>query len=298
MKTAWHKIYNHPLKANHKFPMIKYDLLKDELIKRQIIFENDIITPFPISDNDVLLAHNQDYYNKLNSLALSSIEERRTGFPQSERLIERERCIMQGTYLAAMEAIKDGFTFNIAGGTHHAFSYKGEGFCLLNDMALSALMLLKYNRISRILILDLDVHQGNGTAEILQNNKNIFTFSMHGKDNYPIEKEVSDLDIELNHSVLDEEYLDILYTSLHKIFKTFSPQFILYQAGVDILESDKFGRLNITFEGCKQRDEIVYEFASKNSIPVTATMGGGYSEDINIIVEAHLNTFLSAKRNL
>lgn len=298
MKTAWHKLYNHPLKANHKFPMIKYDLLKNELINREIISENDIITTYPISDNDVLLAHNEEYYLKLKNLSLSSIEERRTGFPQSEQLIERERCIMQGTYLSGKLAIKDGFTFNIAGGTHHAFTNKGEGFCLLNDMALAGLMLLKYNNLSRILILDLDVHQGNGTAEILGNNKNIFTFSMHGKDNYPIEKELSDWDIELSHLVNDEEYLDILYTSLHKIYKDFSPQFILYQAGVDILESDKFGRLNISFEGCKQRDEIVYEFAKKNSIPVTATMGGGYSEDINIIVEAHINTFLSAKKNL
>ncbi len=298
MKTAWHKYYNHPLKENHKFPMKKYDLLKDELLKREIIKENDLITPYEISEEDILLAHNQDYYNNLKNLTLSAIEERRTGFPQSERLIQRERCIMQGTYLAGLQALNEGFTFNIAGGTHHAFTYKGEGFCLLNDMALSALMLLKYNKLSRILILDLDVHQGNGTAEILQNNKNIYTFSMHGKDNYPIEKEVSDWDIELAHTTTDEEYLEILYKSINQINKEFSPQFILYQAGVDILESDKFGRINISFNGCKQRDEIVYEFASKNSIPVTATMGGGYSEDINIIIEAHINTFISAKKYL
>ncbi len=298
MKTAWHKYYNHPLKENHKFPMKKYDLLKDELLKREIIKENDLITPYEISEEDILLAHNQDYYNNLKNLTLSAKEERRTGFPQSERLIQRERCIMQGTYLAGLQALNKGFTFNIAGGTHHAFTYKGEGFCLLNDMALSALMLLKYNKLSRILILDLDVHQGNGTAEILQNNKNIYTFSMHGKDNYPIEKEVSDWDIELAHTTTDEEYLEILYKSVNQINKEFSPQFILYQAGVDILESDKFGRINISFNGCKQRDEIVYEFASKNSIPVTATMGGGYSEDINIIIEAHINTFISAKKYL
>lgn len=298
MKTAWHKYYNHPLKENHKFPMKKYDLLKDELLKREIIKENDLITPYEISEEDILLAHNQDYYNNLKNLTLSAKEERRTGFPQSERLIQRERCIMQGTYLAGLQALNEGFTFNIAGGTHHAFTYKGEGFCLLNDMALSALMLLKYNKLSRILILDLDVHQGNGTAEILQNNKNIYTFSMHGKDNYPIEKEISDWDIELAHTTTDEEYLEILYKSVNQINKEFSPQFILYQAGVDILESDKFGRINISFNGCKQRDEIVYEFASKNSIPVTATMGGGYSEDINIIIEAHINTFKSAKKYL
>lgn len=298
MKTAWHKFYNHPLKANHKFPMIKYDMLKNELLRREIINKTDIITPYEILEEDILLAHNQDYYDKLLNLSLSPKEERRTGFPQSERLIQRERCIMQGTYLAGSEAVKEGFTFNIAGGTHHAFSYKGEGFCLLNDMALSALMLLKYNKLSRILILDLDVHQGNGTAEILRNNKNIYTFSMHGKDNYPIEKELSDWDLELPYTTTDEEYLEILYKSIYKINKEFSPQFILYQAGVDILESDKFGRLNISFDGCKQRDELVYEFASKHSIPVTATMGGGYSEDINVILEAHINTFLSAKKYL
>lgn len=294
MKIAWHQFYNHPLKENHKFPMIKYDLLRNELINLNIVNENDFIEPEEINESDILLAHNLEYWKKLKTLTLDTKEERRTGFPQSELLIQRERRIMQGTYQVSNMAITEGIGFNIAGGTHHAFSFKGEGFCLLNDMALTALMLEKYNGLNRILILDLDVHQGNGTAEILRNNRNIFTFSMHGKENYPIDKEISDWDIELLHNTKDEDYLQILEDSLKKIKVSFDPEFVLFQAGVDILDSDKFGRLNITLEGCKKRDEIVYEFFSKNSIPVSATMGGGYTKDINIIVEAHLNTYKSA----
>jgi len=294
MKIAWHPFYNHPLKENHKFPMIKYDLLRDRLISDGLAKESDFIEPYEISEEDILLAHNADYWTKLKTLSLDSKEERRTGFPQSERLIQRERVIMQGTYLVSQASQKEGIGFNIAGGTHHAFTYKGEGFCLLNDMALSAKMLEKYNNLKRILILDLDVHQGNGTAEILKNNNNIFTFSMHGKENYPIKKELSDWDIELTHETKDEDYLQILFDSLKRLKKEFDPEIVLYQSGVDILDSDKFGRLNISFEGCKQRDEIVYEFFSKYSTPVAATMGGGYSKDINIIVEAHLNTYKSA----
>lgn len=294
MKIAWHPFYNHLLKENHKFPMIKYDLLKEKLLENKIAKESDFIEPYEIKEEDILLAHNVDYWNKLKTLSLDPKEERRTGFPQSERLIQRERIIMQGTYLAAVASIKEGIGFNIAGGTHHAFTYKGEGFCLLNDKALSALMLKKYNNLNRILILDLDVHQGNGSAEILKGKKNIFTFSMHGKENYPLEKEESDWDIELTHETKDEDYLQILYDSLKKLKKDFDPEIVLFQSGVDILESDKFGRLNISLEGCKQRDEIVYDFFSKYSTPITATMGGGYSKDINIILDAHLNTYKSA----
>lgn len=294
MKVAWHPFYNHPLKENHKFPMIKYDLLKEKLLENKIAKESDFIEPYEIKEEDILLAHNAEYWNKLKTLSLDPKEERRTGFPQSERLIQRERIIMHGTYLSAVASIKEGIGFNIAGGTHHAFTYKGEGFCLLNDMALSALMLEKYNNLNRILILDLDVHQGNGSAEILKGKKNIFTFSMHGKENYPLEKEESDWDIELTHETKDEDYLQILYDSLKKLKNDFDPEIVLFQSGVDILESDKFGRLNISLNGCKQRDEILYEFFSKYSTPITATMGGGYSKDINIILEAHLNTYKSA----
>jgi len=296
MKVAWHQFYNHKLKENHKFPMKKYDLLKDELLSQNIIKENDLLIPYPIAEKDILLAHDEAYWNNLLNLKLAPKEERRTGFPQSDRLIERERLIMQGTYLVSEYALTNGLGFNIAGGTHHAFSDKGEGFCLLNDMALSALMLIKYQNISKVLIVDLDVHQGNGSAEILQNNKDVFTFSIHGKDNYPIIKEHSDLDIEFDHNTKDEEYLDRLEFNLKQIINKFEPEFVLYQAGVDILESDKFGRLNISIEGCKERDKIVFEICSKNSLPIAATMGGGYSEDINIIINSHINTFISAAK--
>lgn len=294
-KVAWDKMYCHPLPENHRFPMEKYNLLPQQLLFEGTISPEQLIHPTIMQDEFILLCHDPLYLNKLNNLLLTPAEVRKTGFPMSKALIEREKIIMQGTLDAALYALNDGVAFNIAGGTHHAFSNKGEGFCLLNDMAIAASYLLKQKLASKILIIDLDVHQGNGTAEIFSKNANVFTFSMHGKKNYPLHKELSDLDVELEDGTNDYTYLNLLTQHLSIIFFQVKPNFIFYQAGVDILQNDKLGRLGVSIEGCKQRDKIVLQLCKENSIPVAVTMGGGYCERLITIIEAHANTFRLAK---
>ncbi len=184
---------------------------------------------------------------------------------------------------------------NIAGGTHHAFTARGEGFCLLNDIAISANYLLANDLARKVLVIDLDVHQGNGTAEIFKNREEVFTFSMHGASNYPMHKEESDLDIGLPDKIGDEAYLEILTSNLYPLIDKVMPDFIIYQCGVDVLESDKLGRLGLSIMGCKERDEIVLELAKRNQIPIMCCMGGGYSPKIANIIEAHANTYRLAQ---
>jgi acetoin utilization deacetylase AcuC-like enzyme len=210
-------------------------------------------------------------------------------------LIDREVCIVNGTLKSALFAIQYGIAMNIAGGTHHAFTHKGEGFCLLNDIAIAANFLLHERLVNQILVVDLDVHQGNGTAQIFKNESRVFTFSMHGKSNYPMVKETSDLDVPLEDYVEDATYLSILEKNLNGLLETVNPDFIFFQSGVDILKTDKLGRLWISRHGCKQRDRMVLNLAKKNNIPLVASMGGGYSEDFRDIIEAHANTFRLAQ---
>jgi acetoin utilization deacetylase AcuC-like enzyme len=294
-KISWSPIYSHPLPEGHRFPMEKYNLIPQQLIYEGTIEPNQLVCPSIISEENILFTHNKDYVQKLNSLDLSSSEIRRTGFPLSKKLIEREKIIMQGTIDAAVFALNDGIAFNLAGGTHHAFSDRGEGFCLLNDMAIAANYLLKNKLVKQILIIDLDVHQGNGTAQIFNQQSNVFTFSMHGKKNYPLHKEKSDLDIELEDGVDDSIYLNLLESHLEPLIKKLNPDFIFYQAGVDILNEDQLGRLALSMEGCKQRDKLVLALCKRYKIPVAITMGGGYAPNINTIIEAHANTFRLAR---
>jgi acetoin utilization deacetylase AcuC-like enzyme len=295
LKIAWSEIFCHPLPEGHRFPMVKYELLPEQLIREGTITADNLFSPSEIAEEDILLAHQMDYWEKLKYLNLSASEIRRTGFPLSKELIVRERIIMQGTLLAALHALENGIAMNIAGGTHHAYSYKGEGFCLLNDQAIAAKYLLENNLADKILIVDLDVHQGNGTAEIFEQEKRVFTFSMHGEKNYPMQKEKSDLDIGLPDGINDHEYLKILKENLTRLIEIEEPDFIFYQSGVDVLKTDKLGRLGLTQEGCKERDRIVLKYCKQNKIPVEVSMGGGYSEKIKDIVEAHGNTFRLAQ---
>lgn len=295
--TAYHKAYNHAvLPEGHKFPMLKYDLLKEQLLHQGIIEKHELFTPPNLaSELDILRVHCAEYLDKLHRLDLNKIEERRTGFPLSKELIKREKLIMQGGVDASIFALENNsISMNIAGGTHHAYSNRAEGFCLLNDIAIAAAKLETEYNLASILIVDLDVHQGNGTAEIFKNNPNIFTFSMHGRNNYPFKKENSDLDIALEDHVTDEEYLFILNKHLPDLLKTLQPQFVFYQCGVDVLASDKLGKLGLSLEGCKQRDKMVFEKVRSHNIPMHCCMGGGYSKDIKIIVDAHSNTFKEA----
>ncbi len=294
LKIANHFLYKHPLPVGHRFPMEKYELLPLQLIYEGIVEDSNFFKPSIISDNDILAIHTEDYWLKLKSLNLSKREIRVTGFPLSKQLIEREMVIAQGTIDASLFALKYGCAMNIAGGTHHAFSNRGEGFCLLNDQAIAAQFLLNNNLANKVLIIDLDVHQGNGTAEIFRKNNRVFTFSMHGEKNYPFKKEISDLDVPLENGINDAAYLNLLYKHVPKLIEEVQPDFIFYLSGVDILETDKLGKLSVSIDGCKKRDEYILRICKNNNLPVVCSMGGGYSKEIKHIVNAHANTYKMA----
>ncbi len=295
LKIAWAACYNHPLDNRHRFPMVKYDLVPGKLIDEGTIRSDQLFTPGPVAEALILTTHHPDYWAKLKTGKLSPNEIRRTGFPYSPELIDRERTIMQGTVDAALWALENQVGFNVSGGTHHAFTDKGEGFCLLNDIGIAANHLRHQGLVNKILVVDLDVHQGNGTAEIFRQDPRVFTFSMHGAKNFPMEKAESDLDVALPDHMEDRAYLDLLDYHLNSLLETVEPDFIFYQAGVDILASDQLGRLDLSREGCKARDEMVLKACKKNSIPLAVSMGGGYSRQIEDIVEAHANTFRLAQ---
>ena len=296
LKVAYSKIYNHPLPENHRFPMEKYDLIPKKLIAEKTFSKDNFFEPGILNTEDVLLTHSNDYYNKLVSQSLSKKEIRPIGFPLSKLLIEREKKIAQGTIECVSFSIKNGISMNIAGGTHNAFADKGEGFCMLNDQAIAANYLLHNDLAKKILIIDLDVHQGNGTASIFKNDMNVFTLSFHGKKNYPFKKEKSDLDIEFDDGTEDVEYLTKLEDIIPNIIKILNPDFIFYLSGVDILKTDKLGRLSLSIEGCKKRDSIILNLCKTFNIPLQISMGGGYSKNIEDIVNAHCNTFRLAKK--
>lgn len=275
--------------------MEKYDLLPKQLMYDGTCIQEDFFVPKPIDLSIIERVHEPEYIKKLRSLTLNKSEARKIGFPLSKELIEREIIIAGGTIQGSMKAFETGIAMNIAGGTHHAFKGHGEAFCLLNDQAIAAQYLLDKKLVDRILIVDLDVHQGNGTAEIFQSNPNVFTFSMHGQKNYPFHKEQSDLDIALEDDCNDADFLRILKKTLPDLIAKTRPDFIFYLCGVDVLKTDRLGRLGLTIAGCKQRDVFVLELCKKNNIPVQCSMGGGYSKEIKVIVDAHANTFRAAK---
>ncbi len=295
LKIAWSKIYNHPLPAHHRFPMVKYDLLPEQLIYEGSISESSLFEAPPLSTNEILSTHTSSYWNQLSNLSLDKKAIRKTGFPLSKALVHREIVIAKGTMMAAEYALEHGVSFNVAGGTHHAYTDHGEGFCLLNDMAIASNHLIEKHQFQKILFVDLDVHQGNGSAEIFGENSKVFTFSMHGEKNYPLKKEKSDLDIGLADGTDDKSYLTLLDFQLKKLVDKLEPDFIFYQAGVDVLKTDKLGRLGLSIDGCKKRDEMVLSICKRDNIPVTVVMGGGYSEQLSVIIEAHSNTYRLAQ---
>lgn len=295
LKIAWTEIYAHPLPKNHRFPMEKYNLLPEQLIYEGTVSQDSFFVPGSLPTDLVLRTHDATYWDKLLYGKLARQEERRTGFPWSKELIEREVVIMQGTLDAGLYALKHGIAMNIAGGTHHAFTDRGEGFCLLNDIAIAANYLLDECLTKQILVVDLDVHQGNGTAQIFRDEPRVFTFSMHGASNYPMHKELSDLDVGLLDGTDDATYLALLDQNLKGLFDKLQPDFVFFQSGVDVLATDKLGRLGMSIDGCKARDRMVLELCKANDIPVMASMGGGYSEKISHIVEAHANTYRLAQ---
>ena len=291
IKIAWHPIYAHPLPEGHRFPMLKYELIPEQLFHEGVIEPDNLFEPEPIAEDIILLTHDKMYWQQLKALTLPPKEQRRIGFPLNAELVERELRITQGTIDGAKFAMREGVACNVAGGTHHAGSNWGEGFCLLNDQAITANYLLNNDLSKRILIIDLDVHQGNGTAEIFNKESRVYTFSMHGDKNFPFRKEKSNLDVPLLDDIEDEAYLDALKVNLNKAFAEANPDFVFYLSGVDVLSTDKLGKLALTKAGCKERDRIVLEACKSKNLPVQISMGGGYSADIKDIVDAHCNTY-------
>lgn len=296
LKIAYHPIYKYALPEGHRFPMEKYHLLPAYLLENNICTQNHFFEPQAINSDTVLQIHGAEYYKRLMELTLDKKEIRKIGFPLRKDLVDRGHYIIGGTIEGCRYALENGVAMNIAGGTHHAYRDHGEAFCLLNDQAVAAQYLLDTNKASTILIVDLDVHQGNGTAKVFENEERVFTFSMHGAKNYPFKKDKSDLDIGLEDGTKDDEYLEILKNTLPKLIDKVQPDFVFYLSGVDILGSDKLGRLGCTLEGCQARDQYVFETLYKAGLPVQVSMGGGYSPDIEVIVKAHAATFEQAQR--
>ncbi|MCL4147816.1 UNVERIFIED_CONTAM: hypothetical protein GTU68_052956, partial [Idotea baltica] len=271
--------------------MDKYELVPQQLLHEGTVTKENFFHPSQLSEEEILLTHTKGYYNRLHALPLGRKEERAIGFPIRSDLIERGKYIARGTLECAYHAMESGVSLNVAGGTHHAFADRGEGFCIFNDFAIASNLLLAKGDVGKILIVDLDVHQGNGTAKIFEKEDRVFTFSMHGAKNYPVRKEVSDLDIGLPDGCEDGLFLKTLEDTLPKLIDKVKPSLIFYLSGVDVLAVDKLGRLGMTLAGCKQRDEILFAQANKKGIPVAVSMGGGYAEKISDIIEAHSNTF-------
>jgi acetoin utilization deacetylase AcuC-like enzyme len=295
LKIAYNQNYIYPLEENHRFPMIKYELIPEQLIRENTCSSENFFSPTKIDSKIVLKTHQREYFERFTSLKLSKKEIREIGFPLSQELVERELQIVEGTIKGVKYSIKNGISMNIAGGTHHAFYDRGEAFCMLNDQAIATNYIIQEGLFKKILIIDLDVHQGNGTASLFNSNPNVYTLSFHGKKNYPFRKEKSDLDMEFDDNTNDEEYLKVLRETIPKVIDQFEPEFIFYLSGVDVLENDKLGRLSLSIDGCKERDRFILEICKNNSIPVQVSMGGGYSVILKNIIEAHSNTFRLAQ---
>jgi len=275
--------------------MIKYELIPEQLLRENTCSPDNFFEPGIISDKIVLNTHEEEYFKRFRNLNLSKKEVREIGFPLSKELVTREMTIAQGTIDCVNYSLKNGISMNIAGGTHHAFYDRGEAFCMLNDQAIAAKYLINKKLAKKIMIIDLDVHQGNGTASIFSENKDVFTISFHGKKNYPFRKEKSDIDVEFDDNTDDQLYLNKLKDLIPNAIENFKPDFIFFLSGVDVLNNDKLGRLGLSIDGCKERDKFILELCNKNSIPVQVSMGGGYSELLKNIIDAHSNTFRLAQ---
>lgn len=294
LRVFYSPYYYADIGENHVFPIRKFELARDILLTEGTLKPGEIFEPEPAAVEDVLLAHTEDYVSRLIDGNLTAKETRRLGLPWSKSLVRRSFLATSGTINAAKSALENGVSSNLAGGTHHAFPDRGEGFCVLNDVAVAVRVLQREKLAKRFLIVDLDVHQGNGTAFIFQNEPDVFTFSLHGAKNYPLFKEDSTLDVELPDKTEDADYLQILSENLPRVF-SHDPDIAFYLAGADPFEKDKLGRLSLTKKGLQRRDELVLEYARAHSIPVVTVMSGGYAADINDTVEIHCNTIRTVK---
>jgi acetoin utilization deacetylase AcuC-like enzyme len=294
MRVFYTPRYYADIGDTHIFPIRKFELVRDRLLADGTLFPDELIEPAPARIEDVRLVHTEDYVSRLCSGQLTSKEVRRLGLPWSESLVRRSFYAVGGTISAALCALEDGFSSNLAGGTHHSFPDRGEGFCVLNDVAVAIRTLRSCRLIHRAAIVDCDVHQGNGTATIFADDADTFTFSVHGANNYPLFKARSTLDIELPDGTTDAEYLHTLACALPDVFK-WNPDIVFYLAGADPYADDKLGRLSLSLEGLRQRDYCVLSECYKREVPVATVMSGGYAKDINDTVEIHCNTIRVVK---
>jgi acetoin utilization deacetylase AcuC-like enzyme len=295
-----YKIYYSPyyyadIGEGHVFPIKKFELVRDKLLAEGTLQANEIIEPQPAKVEDLRLVHTENYITRLVDGTLTAKEVRKLGLPWSKSLVRRTFLAVSGTINASFHALETGVSSNLAGGTHHAFPDRGEGFCVLNDVAVAVRVLQQAQQAQRFLIIDCDVHQGNGTAFIFKDEEEVFTFSMHGAKNYPLFKEKSNLDIELKDGTGDAEYLETLDEALPRIF-LHNPDIVFYLGGADPFEKDKLGRLNLTMKGLWARDEMVLNFAKEHHVPIVTVMSGGYALNINDTVEIHSNTIRAVKK--
>ncbi|MEP2770982.1 MAG: histone deacetylase [Fulvivirga sp.] len=294
IKLAFSNKYIYELPEGHRFPIEKYELVKQQLVYEGTIAEEQVYDPGLAIEEQILKVHTPEYWESLKTLSLDRKAIRKIGLPVTATSLKRAQNSVAGTITAAQNALKDGVGINLAGGTHHAYADHGEGFCVLNDIAISIKDLITINEVNKVLIVDLDVHQGNGTAKIFENDTRVFTFSMHGENNYPLHKEKSDLDVALPLNCSDQIYLEKLHQVLPDLIKTVKPDIVYFQAGVDVLAFDKLGKLALSKNGLKQRDEFVINACYEKQIPLVITMGGGYSQKLTDLVDAHCNTFRAA----
>jgi len=279
-----------PLPLGHRFPMPKYSQLRERVVAEGIIKPEDLLVPEAATDEQILRAHDADYLEKVKTGTLSAKEIRRIGFPWTPQMIERSRRSSGATIAACRTALVEGFAVNLAGGTHHAFRDHGEGYCVFNDSAIAARAMQAEGLARRIVVLDCDVHQGNGTAAILKGDSTIFTFSIHGEKNFPYHKEQSDLDVELLDGTGDRVYLDILEEGVQRALAMSHADVAIYLAGADPYEDDRLGRLKLTKDGLRQRDELVLGLCKARGLPVAITMAGGYARNVDDIADIHVAT--------
>lgn len=295
MRVGYHPDYWIPLPERHPFPMGKYPALHAILLAEGLITERDVVAPDEVARADLLLVHTPDYVEQVFTGALTPDTAKRLGFPWSPTLLRRARLAVQATIDASRRALDDGVSANLAGGTHHAFADRGEGYCTFHDVAVALRVLQRERRIARALVVDLDVHQGNGTASIFERDESVFTFSMHGARNFPLRKERSDLDVELPDGLEDEGYLERLAQHLPACFERSRPDIVAYLAGVDVAAGDRFGRLALSRAGIGARDRLVLEACRARGVPVAIVLAGGYARTAEITADLHAEVHRAAR---
>jgi acetoin utilization deacetylase AcuC-like enzyme len=298
LKAFYSDLFVLPLPETHRFPMAKYGRLRERLIAEGVLSTADLHVPDAISWDDLRLVHDSGYVEDVATGALSRDMQRRIGFPWSPHMVERSRRSVGATLAAARAALRgDAVAANLAGGTHHAFRERGEGYCVFNDVAVAARVLIHGGVIERAVVVDCDVHQGNGTAAIFRDDPAVFTFSLHGARNFPFRKEASDLDVTFEDGARDAEYLTALTAHLPRVLDGHRPDLVFFLAGADPYEGDRLGRLGLTIEGLRERDRVVFDACRARSLPVAVAMAGGYAPDVEATVTIHVNTIREAVRH-